>query len=103
MPLARIAFWLATVGGIVFTARSVLTEPPSLPVSALCAGLYIGLLLCGVFVLRLRMFADAVVHGPAEANGVALTFDDGPDPVHTREVLDALDKHEAKATFFVIG
>jgi peptidoglycan-N-acetylglucosamine deacetylase len=81
----------------------VLTEPPPLPVSAALAALYFAVLLSGVFVLRLRMFADAVVHGPADANGIVLTFDDGPDPVHTREVLDALDKHEAKATFFVIG
>jgi peptidoglycan/xylan/chitin deacetylase (PgdA/CDA1 family) len=54
-------------------------------------------------VLRLRMFADAVVRGPSDATGVVLTFDDGPDPIHTREVLDALDVHDAKATFFVIG
>lgn len=103
MPPARIVFWTATIAGIAFTARSVLAEPPSLPIAALCAVAYVGLLLCGVFVLRLRMFADAIVHGPSNATGVALTFDDGPDPVHTREVLDVLDKHDAKATFFVIG
>ena len=27
----------------------------------------------------------------------------GPDPTHTRAVLDILDEHEAKATFFLIG
>jgi peptidoglycan/xylan/chitin deacetylase (PgdA/CDA1 family) len=56
-----------------------------------------------VFVLRLRMFADAIVRGPAGARGFALTFDDGPDPVTTPRVLDALDAAEAKATFFVIA
>jgi peptidoglycan/xylan/chitin deacetylase (PgdA/CDA1 family) len=35
--------------------------------------------------------------------GVVLTFDDGPDPAHTPTVLDTLDAHDAKATFFVIG
>lgn len=103
MPPARILFWAATVGGIAFAVRSVLTEPPPLVVSALIAVLYLALLLCGVFFLRLRMFTDAVVRGPSNATGVVLTFDDGPDPVHTREVLDVLDAHEAKATFFVIG
>ena len=103
MPRARIVFLLATVGGIGFTVRSVLTEPPPLPVAAACATLYMALLFSGVLVLRLRMFADAIIHGPQDANGVALTFDDGPDPIHTREVLDVLDKHDAKATFFVIG
>ena len=103
MPPARIVFWAATVGGIALTARSLLAEPPSLAISLAAASLYLALLLSGVFVLGLRMFADAVVHGPKNATGVALTFDDGPDPVHTREVLDILDRHQAKATFFVIG
>lgn len=32
-----------------------------------------------------------------------LTFDDGPSPVYTSQVLWLLDKYEAKATFFMIG
>lgn len=83
--------------------RSVLTAPPALPICIFVATAYMALLLSGVFILRLRMFADAVIRGPREVPGVALTFDDGPDPVHTRAVLDALDKSDAKATFFVIG
>ncbi|MFB9850459.1 bifunctional polysaccharide deacetylase/glycosyltransferase family 2 protein [Micromonospora andamanensis] len=34
---------------------------------------------------------------------VALTFDDGPDPVWTREVLRVLAAHQVPATFFVVG
>jgi peptidoglycan/xylan/chitin deacetylase (PgdA/CDA1 family) len=34
---------------------------------------------------------------------VALTFDDGPDPEVTPIVLDLLDRHAAKASFFCIG
>lgn len=34
---------------------------------------------------------------------VALTFDDGPQPVPTRRLLDLLDEHAYKATFFVVG
>ncbi|CAM5209719.1 Peptidoglycan/xylan/chitin deacetylase (PgdA/CDA1 family) OS=Ureibacillus acetophenoni OX=614649 GN=SAMN05877842_115104 PE=4 SV=1 [Ureibacillus acetophenoni] len=34
---------------------------------------------------------------------VALTFDDGPHPTITMEILDLLDKYNAKATFFVVG
>ena len=103
MPPARILFWAATLGGIGLTARSLLAEPPPLAVALMGAAMYMTLLLSGVFVLRLRMFADAIVRGPRGATGVVLTFDDGPDPVHTREVLDVLDRHQAKATFFVIG
>ena len=40
----------------------------------------------------------------ARARGeVALTFDDGPDPVGTARVLDILDRHQARASFFCIG
>lgn len=34
---------------------------------------------------------------------IALTFDDGPHPVYTPQVLDLLKNHEAKASFFLIG
>jgi peptidoglycan/xylan/chitin deacetylase (PgdA/CDA1 family) len=34
---------------------------------------------------------------------VAITIDDGPDPEVTSRVLDLLDEHHAKATFFCIG
>ena len=34
---------------------------------------------------------------------VYLTFDDGPHPVHTPEVLDLLGRYGAQATFFVVG
>lgn len=34
---------------------------------------------------------------------VALTFDDGPHPRHTPELLDHLDRAGVKATFFLVG
>lgn len=34
---------------------------------------------------------------------IALTFDDGPHPKYTPEILDILDQYDVKATFFVIG
>jgi peptidoglycan/xylan/chitin deacetylase (PgdA/CDA1 family) len=34
---------------------------------------------------------------------VALSFDDGPAPDHTPQVLEMLSKHRAHATFFLIG
>ena len=34
---------------------------------------------------------------------VYLTYDDGPDPRFTPAILDLLDAHQAKATFFVVG
>lgn len=32
-----------------------------------------------------------------------LTIDDGPDPSDTPQILDLLEQHQARATFFVIG
>ncbi|HEY3378485.1 MAG TPA: polysaccharide deacetylase family protein [Armatimonadota bacterium] len=34
---------------------------------------------------------------------VALTFDDGPHPLYTPQLLDILDRYQVKATFFVVG
>ena len=35
--------------------------------------------------------------------GVAITFDDGPNPEITPRIIDVLEKHGATATFFVTG
>jgi peptidoglycan/xylan/chitin deacetylase (PgdA/CDA1 family) len=37
------------------------------------------------------------------SNAIALTFDDGPDPVQTPKILAMLDKYQIKATFCLIG
>ncbi len=39
----------------------------------------------------------------AAENGIALTIDDGPDPVVTPQVLDTLDRYAVQVTFFCIG
>lgn len=52
----------------------------------------------------LRLGSDGrVTSRSMPAGTVALTFDDGPDPMWTPKVLDLLARHNAKATFFVIG
>jgi peptidoglycan/xylan/chitin deacetylase (PgdA/CDA1 family) len=41
---------------------------------------------------------------PGSGDGACyLTFDDGPHPVHTRRLLDLLDMHRARSTFFLVG
>ncbi len=40
---------------------------------------------------------------PAEIRRVAITFDDGPHPVYTQQLLDGLKERGVKATFFVTG
>lgn len=63
-------------------------------------GTLVGTLLAGTLNPNSRLF------GPIETGcgkGVWLTIDDGPDPSDTPAILDLLDQHGAKATFFVIG
>jgi len=42
-------------------------------------------------------------HGVPGANRVALTFDDGPRPEFTPDILKALARYKARATFLVVG
>lgn len=53
-----------------------------------------------VATLPRRLF---LASGPASSRSISLTFDDGPDPTHTPEVLERLHALGARATFFVVG
>lgn len=46
---------------------------------------------------------DIIRHGSDYFKYVALTFDDGPDPAYTPEILDILKEKDVRATFFLIG
>src|SRR6185436_6387816 len=45
----------------------------------------------------------ALVGVPMQERTVALTFDDGPDPRWTPQILDILARENVPATFFVVG
>lgn len=34
---------------------------------------------------------------------IALSYDDGPHPAYTRQIVNILERYQAKATFFVVG
>jgi peptidoglycan/xylan/chitin deacetylase (PgdA/CDA1 family) len=52
---------------------------------------------------RSQFLIPVVSRLPTHDPLVALTFDDGPDPVFTPQILDVLGAHRARATFFVLG
>ncbi|MFA4902602.1 MAG: polysaccharide deacetylase family protein [Desulfobaccales bacterium] len=41
--------------------------------------------------------------GPANVKAVALTFDDGPSPIYTPQIMALLKQYGAQGTFFVMG
>lgn len=54
-------------------------------------------------LLQLKYPNILALRGLLNDKKVALTFDDGPDPRYTPQILDILKQYNAKATFFLIG
>lgn len=51
---------------------------------------------------RSQLYGRTLTHGSDPAQ-MALTYDDGPNDPYTLRVLDVLARHNARATFFLIG
>lgn len=49
-----------------------------------------------------RIFGDALI-APRRPGELALTFDDGPNPIWTPRLLELLARHDVRATFFLLG
>jgi peptidoglycan/xylan/chitin deacetylase (PgdA/CDA1 family) len=63
-------------------------------------------LLAGVLLVRGRLLGPNLNRLPAAAvarGHVCLTFDDGPHPQITRRVLELLERHQVRASFFCVG
>ena len=50
-----------------------------------------------------QLYGRTIHRERAAGKCLALTYDDGPNPVETPRLLDLLDRYDAKATFFLIG
>jgi peptidoglycan/xylan/chitin deacetylase (PgdA/CDA1 family) len=64
----------------------------------LLAGLYEG-----TNSRNFQAFGKAVTTVPCARKYVALTLDDGPTPEGTDQLLSLLERHHARATFFLVG
>jgi len=71
-----------------------------LPVLAI---IYLYLLVMGSVKICSGFYTDTFCRGGSADNKLTLTFDDGPDPEHTAQILEILEKHAVPATFFIIG
>lgn len=62
----------------------------------------VGALVWAAYHPASTLFGPILRRAPSD-RAIALTFDDGPNPTTTPRLLDLLDRHAARATFFVIG
>jgi peptidoglycan/xylan/chitin deacetylase (PgdA/CDA1 family) len=66
-------------------------------------GLYVASFYAFLPGLISRTFGFRVFKKGKVEKEISLTFDDGPDPLYTKQLLDLLARYNAKATFFIVG
>jgi peptidoglycan/xylan/chitin deacetylase (PgdA/CDA1 family) len=57
----------------------------------------------GASTVGATWFGGGIAHGSRASSDVAITFDDGPDPATTAQILKILDAAHVKGSFFVAG
>jgi peptidoglycan-N-acetylglucosamine deacetylase len=100
---ARVSLLASTTGLGALALHAAVRGEPGLAVIGALSLSWLALATTGVIFPWLEMYARVVSRGPAGSARVALTFDDGPHPVTTRQVLEALAPTRHRATFFVLG
>ncbi len=86
----------------LLAASFALPPPVRARAWVLLALVYLGLVAWGVISIRSPFFGRALCELP-DSPGVALTYDDGPNPASTPALLDLLAERGVQATFFVVG
>jgi len=90
--------------GLVLDYRNVLKRPRRLGMGLAIMGITAGLFLTLSAVLPENdVFGRVFYNMQTTQKVVALTFDDGPNPPYTEQMLDVLKEYHVPATFFVIG
>lgn len=64
--------------------------------------LIFGYAIIPTIIIRL-ISIGAISRAPKGGRRIAITFDDGPDPRYTPQILDILHKYQVKACFFIVG
>jgi peptidoglycan/xylan/chitin deacetylase (PgdA/CDA1 family) len=93
----------AAVTGCVALALAPLLALLRVELAAIPLAVFVLLCLSAPFFPARGFFLPLFSRGHTGRPVVSLTFDDGPDPMTTRPLLQLLERHAAKATFFVTG
>lgn len=92
------------LAGLVLDYMRVLRRPMRLGLSLAVLGIAAGIGLTLSAVLPgSELFGAVYSEGKTTQKVVALTFDDGPYPPYTNQILDILQENQIQATFFLIG
>lgn len=95
---------LVVIGALALDYFRLLRRLPRLGVVIALLGLATMLVVTVQAVIPTsQFFGEVVVQGESHRKVVALTFDDGPNPPYTDQMLDILKQHNVKATFFMVG
>ncbi len=100
--LGAVAFYVAIAWAAFGLGLSVGGAIRPLLALAMCLPLLVTIFV-GVCFPVTGVFGRPLYRGVSGRRELALTFDDGPDPRFTPELLDLLDARQQRATFFVIG
>jgi len=93
----------AHITGIIFLFAAGASFFVSSCISAAILFFYVVLCIAACFLPETNFLGPVISRGRTGQPFVSLTFDDGPSEEVTRRVLDLLDRHRIKATFFVSG
>lgn len=96
-------FSLAHYMGMAAMVLSLLILPHSHMLAVIPLWVFLVLCFTAPFLPGFSFFLPIVSRGRSDKGGVALTFDDGPDPQSTPRLLAMLSKYNAPATFYVTG
>jgi len=93
----------AAITGFVAIALAVMLSFFSVYLAVFPLSVFVLLCAAAPFFPSISFFLPVNSHGNTGRPVVSLTFDDGPDPETTRHILQLLDRHATKSTFFVTG
>ncbi len=95
------AFFLFVIPALVAISAAIFFQNTLLAISlVVIIFIVFGL---GVAIPQLKFFGNFICSGSKSKKQIALTFDDGPDPKSTPQLLALLRERKIPATFFCIG